>query len=85
MERLEDWIITSVKSRGKLPVSSSSCRVCVKLLSGLVSGSAKLIIPGTCIIENTFLEANSNLMELTPPEIDRSVAKREVGRVEKSL
>ena len=78
--------MASLKFMGKHPDSSSTSKVRVKWLSGLVPGSAKLTFPATQIMEDTSLVANSKRMELTSPRMDRSVAKRHVENVDnKSL
>ena len=79
-------MMASVKFSGKHPDSSNIIRVCVRWLLDLVPGSVRLIFPGNHIMEDMYLIANSNLMELTSPRMDRSVAERQVDKVEnKSL
>ena len=63
---------------GRHPDSYNSRKVWVEWLSCLVPGSAKLIFPGTNVMEHTFLVASSNIMELKSPQIDLSEANRKV-------
>ena len=60
------------------PETSIHCNASVGGLSVFVPGSAKLIFPGTQIIEETTLVANSKKIELTSPLIELSDASLQV-------
>ena len=82
VDMFDDRVIASVKSIDKQLDSRNSTSARAKDLSGLVPGSATLIFPGTLIIEDTFLEANSNRIELSSRRIGLSEANLQVDKVD---
>ena len=78
----DDWIMASLKSIVRQPDSRIRWRACVSWLSGFVPELAIFIFQGTQIIDETFLVANSNLIELSSSRIDLSEAIRQVDKVE---